>query len=171
MPFEIKPCHAYEPIPPGARCQEASVFSQDSYIPCNGPAVAIVYHRKDCRSYYMCARCTDHNLRDRGGVLVRIKEDCKGLAHGIPKESYTVDAGFPDPNEGNTFESLESLESPAQGSGRVGAMIRKNVDGPLMRQTFLDNTAITLTDVELSYLLKKIGSDRVLAALKAMWRE
>lgn len=47
-------------------------------------------------------------------------------------------------------------------------MIRKNVDERLMRQTFLDNTAITLTDVELSYLLKKIGSDRVLAALGAV---
>ena len=164
MPFEIGPCNATEPIPAGLRCQEASVLSRDSYIPCNGPAVAIVHHRKDRRSYYMCAGCTDHNLRNRGGELVRIKEDWKGLAHGIPEESYTVDAGS-DPNEGNPFEPPES---PGQRSRRVGAMIRKNVDERLMRQTFLDNTAITLTDVELSYLLKKIGSDRVLAALGAV---
>lgn len=91
MPFEIGPCSATEPIPAEMRCQEASVFSRDSYIPCNGPAVAIVHHDKDRRSYYMCAGCASHNIHNRGGKLVRVKHDWKGIARDLPESSYVVD--------------------------------------------------------------------------------
>ena len=68
--FEIGPCDITKPIPEGARCQEASMLSRGSYIPCFAPAVAIVYHDRDRRGYYMCAPCADHNVRNRGGKLI-----------------------------------------------------------------------------------------------------
>ena len=69
---EIGPCEESKPIPKGAQCQEASVLSRESYIPCRAPAVAIVRHDKDRRSYYMCLPCADHNIRNRGGKLIRV---------------------------------------------------------------------------------------------------
>jgi hypothetical protein len=60
-------------IPDNAKCQEASMLSRAYYIPCNAPAVAIVYHDKDQRGYYMCTPCTDHNVRNRGGRLIAKK--------------------------------------------------------------------------------------------------
>jgi hypothetical protein len=60
-------------IPDDATCQEASMLSFHSYIPCGAKAVAIVYQRKDGRKYYMCAACTDHNVRNRGGQLIARK--------------------------------------------------------------------------------------------------
>lgn len=59
-------------IPFGARCQEASVFSRESYIPCGAPAVAIV-DNGDSRPYYMCEGCADHNVRNRGARVVSRK--------------------------------------------------------------------------------------------------
>ena len=58
------------PIPKDARCQEASIFSRESYIPCGAPAVAVIRHKRE-RDYYMCLGCADHNLRNRGATLVR----------------------------------------------------------------------------------------------------
>ena len=66
----IAPVLSEDSIPEGTRCQEASVMSRNRYIPCGAPATAIVHHDKDRRSYYMCAACTDHNVRNRGGKLV-----------------------------------------------------------------------------------------------------
>jgi hypothetical protein len=57
-------------IPRGARCQEASILSRENYIPCGARAVAIVYHHRDLRGYYMCLPCADHNCRNRDGVLI-----------------------------------------------------------------------------------------------------
>ena len=57
-------------IPQDARCQEASIFSQSAYIACNAPAVAIVYHARDRRGYYMCLGCAHHNIKNRGGKWV-----------------------------------------------------------------------------------------------------
>lgn len=61
-------------IPDDATCQEASIFSYNSYIPCGKKAVAIVYHERDGRGYYMCEGCTSHNIKNRGGKLVSVKE-------------------------------------------------------------------------------------------------
>lgn len=71
LEFTIGPCDEKAPIPADARCQEASIFSRESYVPCSKPAVAIVRHEKDQRAYYMCAPCADHNVRNRGGKLIR----------------------------------------------------------------------------------------------------
>lgn len=49
-------------------CEEASVFSQNVYIPCNAPAEFVVRHSEG--DYRMCAMCTDHNIRNRGAVLI-----------------------------------------------------------------------------------------------------
>ena len=46
------------------------MLSGAAYFPCGQPAVAIVYHDKDRRGYYMCLACADHNVRNRGGRLV-----------------------------------------------------------------------------------------------------
>jgi hypothetical protein len=49
------------------RCEEASHLSKQSYIPCNAPAVRVVFHKRDNYAYRMCAPCADHNIRNRGG--------------------------------------------------------------------------------------------------------
>ena len=51
-------------------CEEASIHSRETYIPCGAPSGFLVYHRKDGRAYRMCFQCADHNVRNRGGVLV-----------------------------------------------------------------------------------------------------
>jgi hypothetical protein len=66
----IPPVENPRVIPPGAVCQEASVLSFATYVPCGDPATAVVYHPKDRRHYYMCAHCARHNVRNRGGELV-----------------------------------------------------------------------------------------------------
>ena len=170
MPFEIGPCHDDERIH-GARCQEASMFSKEDYIPCNALAVAIVHHDKDGRSYYMCAQCADHNLRNRGGRLVRVKEGWKRLAVGLASTDYAVDLDSEDPlnpRDPNYDNLLESPEFQDERAMRVRKIVRRSVDERLGRQKFLGVMAITLTDVELAYLLGKIGPDRVLRALGAV---
>lgn len=54
----------------GFKCTEASQFSVETYIPCCRPAVSVVWHDRDQRAYPMCAMCTDHNVRNRGGRLI-----------------------------------------------------------------------------------------------------
>ncbi len=57
-------------IPEDAECQEASPLSNHFYIPCSKPAVAIIYHERDKRGYFMCAGCASHNVYNRGGRWV-----------------------------------------------------------------------------------------------------
>lgn len=52
------------------RCEEASILSKETYIPCGRPAVGLVWHQKDGRAYRMCDACLDHNVRNRGGIQV-----------------------------------------------------------------------------------------------------
>lgn len=56
-------------IPEYARCQEASIFSRESYIPCGAPASTIV-DNGDSRPYYMCDACANHNIHNRRGKLL-----------------------------------------------------------------------------------------------------
>lgn len=53
-------------------CEEAALSSQAFYIPCNEPAVNIVgwKGRRDT-PIRMCEMCTDHNVRNRGGEIIR----------------------------------------------------------------------------------------------------
>ena len=51
-------------------CEEASIYSRETYIPCGVPATTVVYHDRDKRSYNMCTCCAEHNLRNRGGKLI-----------------------------------------------------------------------------------------------------
>jgi hypothetical protein len=57
-------------VPDDATCQEASVFSRNTYIPCGLKANSIVYHARDGRGYYMCHACASHNVANRGGKYV-----------------------------------------------------------------------------------------------------
>jgi len=47
-------------------CEEASHLSHMFYIPCNRPAVRMV-KMPNGWTYRMCAGCTDHSIRSRGG--------------------------------------------------------------------------------------------------------
>jgi len=51
-------------------CEEASVFSKNSYVPCGKESVALVWHNKEGRIYHMCFGCANHNVRDRDAVLL-----------------------------------------------------------------------------------------------------
>lgn len=48
-------------------CQEASIHSRETYIPCGAKATKKVVQR-DKTEIYMCDPCADHNVRNRGAV-------------------------------------------------------------------------------------------------------
>lgn len=50
------------------RCEEASPFSTDAYIPCNAPATQMIGFPSGEGPYRMCTSCAAHNLRNRGAV-------------------------------------------------------------------------------------------------------
>lgn len=52
------------------KCQEASTLSRETFIPCNRPACAVVWHERDGRAYLMCHECADHNVHNRRGRLL-----------------------------------------------------------------------------------------------------
>lgn len=54
----------------GMKCEEASTLSRETFIPCGAPVDAVVYHSRDKRAYMMCFGCADHNVRNRGGVII-----------------------------------------------------------------------------------------------------
>jgi hypothetical protein len=56
-------------------CQEASMFSKETYIPCGQPAIAIIWHNKDKRAYPMCLGCADHNVKNRRGIELARKDE------------------------------------------------------------------------------------------------
>jgi hypothetical protein len=54
------------------RCEEASMFSSAAYIPCNAPAAFVVkWKGRSDAPIRMCEGCADHNVRNRGGEIVR----------------------------------------------------------------------------------------------------
>ncbi len=61
-------------------CEEASIQSHEFYIPCNKPAENFVSYPRDKREYRMCAACTDHNVKNRGAVLLRKYDGPKPVA-------------------------------------------------------------------------------------------
>lgn len=53
-------------------CEEASTLSHKFYVPCNQPAVNIVgWQGRNDTPLRMCAMCTDHNIKNRGGVIIK----------------------------------------------------------------------------------------------------
>ena len=53
------------------RCEEASLLSRETYIPCNAPAVSVVgWKGRSDKPIRMCADCTRHNIKNRGGELI-----------------------------------------------------------------------------------------------------
>lgn len=52
-------------------CEEASILSTNTYIPCNAPAVSIVgWKGRSDKPIRMCRECANHNIRNRGGELI-----------------------------------------------------------------------------------------------------
>src|SRR3990167_6081004 len=54
-------------------CEEASLLSKETFIPCGAPAVAVVKNR-DVNPYFMCLPCAYHNVRNRGAKLIAAKK-------------------------------------------------------------------------------------------------
>lgn len=46
-------------------CEEASIHSRETYIPCAAPAVKFVLSERGKVVYPMCAGCASHNIRNR----------------------------------------------------------------------------------------------------------
>lgn len=60
---------ALEALP--GRCQEASPFSGEAYLPCNAPATKVVgWKGRSDAPIRMCGGCADHNVKNRGGEIV-----------------------------------------------------------------------------------------------------
>jgi hypothetical protein len=58
---------------PDNSCHETlGMCGKHKYIRCGQPAVAIVQLR-DPRPYLMCAMCTSHNVRNRGGKIIAVR--------------------------------------------------------------------------------------------------
>ena len=52
-------------------CEEAALISTFCYIPCNKTAISIVgWKGRPDNPIRMCAMCTDHNVRNRGGEII-----------------------------------------------------------------------------------------------------
>lgn len=52
-------------------CEEASTQSRDFYIPCNNPAINMVgWKGRSDAPIRMCAMCTNHNVKNRGGEII-----------------------------------------------------------------------------------------------------
>lgn len=57
-------------------CCEEAALGVPFYAPCNQPAVAIVgWKGRSDKPIRMCAACMDHNLKNRGGELIRYMSD------------------------------------------------------------------------------------------------
>lgn len=83
-------------------CQEAALGFPGSYIPCNQPAVSIVgWKGRSDAPIRMCFGCKDHNIRNRGGEVVRplLKPTASHDVDG-PNDSgyYSAGIDLPLPN-------------------------------------------------------------------------
>lgn len=64
-------------------CEEASVASHETYIPCNRPARYMVgWSRRTEGPYRMCEPCASHNVSNRGAEIIGPFEPTKEAAHG-----------------------------------------------------------------------------------------
>jgi hypothetical protein len=54
-----------QPFKRGLLCEEASIHSQETYIPCASPATRFVLSERGTIIYPMCASCATHNIRNR----------------------------------------------------------------------------------------------------------
>lgn len=53
-------------------CCEEAVLGFSFYMPCNEPATQIIgWKGRDDKPIRMCDMCADHNLRNRGGELIK----------------------------------------------------------------------------------------------------
>jgi len=69
-------------------CQEASLQSHETYIPCNAPAVNIVgWIGRDDKPIRMCQFCSNHNVANRGGYVVEPYTGPTGAGQAWPKLS------------------------------------------------------------------------------------
>ncbi len=68
----VKPIALADPaVLSDLRCEEASILSRETYIPCGAPAAAIVWHAHDGKHIYlMCLACAWHNVRNRSARLL-----------------------------------------------------------------------------------------------------
>lgn len=59
-------------------CEEASMFSVKTYIPCGKSASRIIYHERDGKHFYfMCDACASHNIANREAIELVTCQGCK----------------------------------------------------------------------------------------------
>jgi hypothetical protein len=64
------------PIPASFGCCEEAALNMPGYFPCNRPAVAVLrWHRRTDPEIRVCSACLNHNVKNRGGEVVRYVED------------------------------------------------------------------------------------------------
>lgn len=88
-------------------CEEASMHSTSTYVPCNRPAKFMVGwpHRQE-GPYRMCEMCADHSVRNRGAVIAG---PYKGPVHQGSNQPAADKLGLPA--EGGPTMSAEQLLS------------------------------------------------------------
>lgn len=99
-------------------CEEASMHSHNYYIPCNAHAVNLVgWKGRNDAPIKMCFACTDHNVRNRGGEIIK-SLDAQPTAANNNNAQTVWPTG-----------SAESLEKPQSSLNPLDAM---NEDALLM---------------------------------------
>jgi len=74
-------------------CEEASLASHTTYIPCNKPAVNIVgWKGRSDAPIRMCEFCTSHNVNNRGGEIIKSYAVASNPWPSNPKPSNPYDA-------------------------------------------------------------------------------
>jgi hypothetical protein len=58
-------------------CQEAAPISSERYVACGNVTKKLVLSERGTRLYFMCDGCADHNVRNRGAILVAVHEEMK----------------------------------------------------------------------------------------------
>lgn len=86
-------------------CCEEAAMGQPGYIPCNRPAVNIVgWKGRDDKPIPMCEMCTDHNVRNRGGEIIRKYDGPAPIGRMIPAVNRNV---APSDNKRSDAEKID----------------------------------------------------------------
>lgn len=77
-------------------CEEASVASHDTYIPCNRPARYMVgFRHSSAGPYRMCTSCAEHNVSNRGAeILEAIRPAAGEVLEGEALEHFNDHFGY-----------------------------------------------------------------------------
>ena len=93
-------------------CEEASLASHTTYIPCNNPAVSIVgWKGRSDAPIRMCVACADHNIKNRGGEYIQPYTSKTTAWPSDPKPSNPYDAMSEDQLLMKHLELKQAIET------------------------------------------------------------